>query len=458
VEATVALEDVAWARPADAPRGAPRPKSISRVFHRGDVARFRALPPDPQPGAAVRATLFQEPLVEGALLSFEVATGEVRALVGGYEYARSQFDRVTQARRQPGSSFKPIIYGAALAKGYTPASIVFDRPVVYTDETSGFTWRPRNYGRAFYGPITLREALVRSVNNATVHLFRDVGVDYVIRYARRLGIESPLDRDLSLALGSSTVSLLEMTRAYAVFAGGGRRVVPIFIKRVRDRNGQVLLENVALGAVSPAANGGEGAPAPPPEVEPALDEPTPEAAPLPEALPASFEADLDPNQLLPAAQAYLVTDLLRAVVVDPGGTGSRLRELERPVAGKTGTTNDQADAWFIGFSPDVLTGVWVGHDEVRFLGWGETGGKTASPIFVDYMRSALAGRPPRDFAVPGEIVFARIDRKTGLLADASSSDGDTVFQSFLVDTEPTETAGQAQTSSEDLRLLRMDSF
>ncbi len=457
-EAVVVLADVAWARPADAPKGAPPPKSISRVLHRGDVARFRTLPSDAAQGAAApaRATLYQEPLVEGALLSFEVASGEVIALVGGYDYARSQFDRVTQARRQPGSSFKPVIYGAAIAKGYTPASIVFDRPVVYTDETSGFTWRPRNYGRAFYGPITLREGLARSVNNATVHLFRDVGVDYVIRYARRLGIESPLDRDLSLALGSSTVSLFELTRAYSVFAAGGRRVVPSFIRRVRDRDGRVLLENVALDSAPPVANGGAAAAEEPPAevVEP----PAPEAAPLPEALPASFEADLDPNQLLPAAQAYLVTDLLRAVVIDPGGTGSRLRELGRPVAGKTGTTNDQADAWFVGFSPDLVTGVWVGHDETRFLGWGESGGRTASPIWVDYMRLALADRPAREFPVPQDIVFARIDRKTGLLADASSSDADTVIQSFLVDTEPTETAGQAQSSSEDLRLLRMDSF
>jgi penicillin-binding protein 1A len=458
VEAKVTLADVAWARPADAPKGTPAPKSIARVFRRGDVARFRLLPPE-NGAKTLRATLFQEPIVEGALLSFEVTTGEVRALVGGYDYARSQFDRVTQARRQPGSAFKPVIYGAAIAKGYTPASIVWDRPVVYTDETSGFTWRPRNYGRSFYGPITLREALVRSVNNATVHLFRDVGVDYVIRYARRLGIESPLDRDLSLALGSSTLSLLELTRAYATFAAGGRRVVPIFIRRVRDRDGNALLENVSLGAAPPAAPGaGAPAPATPPAEPPSPRETAPVDLPLPDALPASFEADPDPNQLLAAAQAYLVTDLLRAVVIDPGGTGSRLRELERPVAGKTGTTNDQADAWFIGFSPDVATGVWVGHDEVRFLGWGETGGRTASPIFVDYMRTALADRPAREFPVPDEIVFARIDRKTGLLADASSSENATVFQSFLVDTEPTETAGQAQTVSEDLRLLRMDSF
>jgi len=460
VEAEVLLRDAAWAHPADAARGAPKSvDSIARVFHRGDVARFQVLPADPaQPGAPTRAALFQEPLVEGALLSLDVASGEVLALVGGWDFARSQFDRVTQARRQPGSSFKPFIYGAAIAKGYTPASIVYDRPVVYTDEVSGFTWRPRNYGRAFYGPITLREALARSVNNATVHLFRDVGPEYVIRYARRLGIESPLERDLSLALGSSDVSLLELVRAYATFPAGGRRVTPIFIRSVKDRSGAVLLENLALGAAPPQAAPGEaGAAEPAPAAPAATAAAEPAPADADPSLPASFEAALDPNQLLPPAQAYLVTDLLRAVVVDPHGTGGRLRELGRPVAGKTGTTNDQADAWFIGFSPDVATGVWVGFDETHFLGWGETGGKTAAPIWLDFMREALRERPPREFPVPDEIVFARIDRKTGLLADGAS-DEDTVFQSFLTDTEPTETAGQAQESSEDQRLLRMDSF
>jgi penicillin-binding protein 1A len=306
LEAQVALSDLAWARPADSSRGAPAPKAISRVLRRGDVARFRVRPAQAREGgaAAARATLYQEPQVEGALLSFDVATGEVLALVGGYDFARSQFNRVTQARRQPGSSFKPIIYGAALAKGYTPASIVWDRPVVYTDDSSGFTWRPRNYGRAFYGPITLREALARSVNNATVHLFRDVGVDYVVRYARRLGIDSPLVRDLSLALGSSTVSLLELTRAYGVFAGGGRRIEPIFIRSVRDRDGKVLLENVALGATPPVTNGDGGrSPGLPAETAPDTDVVAAAADPLPDPLPGSYESDPDPNQLLPAAQA-----------------------------------------------------------------------------------------------------------------------------------------------------------
>ena len=444
-EAEVKLEDVAWAREPD-PDSAPHPvSSIDRVFQRGDVARFvpvavEAAGAAEKQGAAAsvrRATLFQEPTVEGALLSLDVATGEVLALVGGWDFDRSQFNRATQARRQPGSAFKPIIYAAALAKGYTASSILFDRPVVYVDETSGFVWRPQNYGKSFYGPITMREALARSVNNATVHLFRDVGVDYVISFARKLGIQAPLQRDLSLALGSSPLSLLELTRAYAMFAAGGKRVVPSFIRRVVDANGRVLLENVALGD-----------------------------APLPEALPeanapvdlvaaGSAPAQADEPALTPE-EAFLATDLLRAVIEDPHGTGGRARELGRPIAGKTGTTNEQADAWFMGYSPDVITGVWVGHDESRFLGWGETGARAALPIWLEFMKAATAERPVRDFPVPEGITFARVDRKTGLLADASSDDS--VFQAYRAGAEPSESVRAAEDSAEGRRMLRMDSF
>ncbi len=437
VQGTVRLEDVDWA-------GAGRKgDSIGAVFRKGDVAQFRPLAPDELGDDALpdelRVTLHQDPIVQGALLSFEVESGEVLALVGGYDFEKSQFDRATQARRQPGSAFKGIIYAAALAHGYTPASILYDRPVVYVDERSGFAWRPQNYGRSFYGPITMRQALVRSVNNATVHLFRDVGVGNVIDYARRLGIDSPLSRDLSLALGSSGVSLFELTRAYAVFPAQGRRVVPLFIRRVLDRAGNVLLENVRLDATPPLE-----------------EEPSQPSELLDVAQQGAADQTPDDAQLIPPEQAYLITDLLRAVVVDPKGTGHRLRALNRPVAGKTGTTNEQADAWFMGFSPDIVTGVWVGHDESRFLGNGETGSKAASPIWVDYMSVALAERPVRDFPVPEPIVFARIDRQTGLLADAASTD--TVFQPFLAGTEPTESAKTARTASEGRRLMRLDSF
>ncbi|HXV37847.1 MAG TPA: PBP1A family penicillin-binding protein [Myxococcota bacterium] len=461
VEAAVRLEDVSWAREVDPNRAPYRVRAIDEVFTIGDVARFTGVPPkpdateagvaaeaaDPAEPAELLASLDQTPEVQGALLSFEVGSQEVIALVGGRDFEQSQFDRVTQARRQPGSAFKPMIYAAALSRGYTPASIVFDRPIVYTDDESGFIWRPRNYKRSFYGPITLREAIARSVNNATVHLFRDVGMDYVIEYARRLGIESPLPRNLSLALGSSGVSLLELTRAYAVFASSGRRVEPIFIRRVTDRDGLVLLEHVALGTQ------------PEPAVDPSLAPP----AALDVAAPAEPDASLvaatapaSPDQLIPPAEAYLAVSLLRAVVEDPHGTGGRLRVLQRPLAGKTGTTNDQADAWFVGFSPEVVTGVWVGHDVTRFLGSGETGARAAAPIWIDFMRVALEPRPVRDFEVPDSIEFARIDRKTGLLAGDSSES--TVFQPFLQGTAPTEMADSARAQSESRRQLRLDSF
>jgi penicillin-binding protein 1A len=461
VEGIVQLEDVKWARVPDPNRSPYSVRSIGEVFTEGDVTRFAAAHSEPAEAEAedsdepaeIRVTLDQTPEVQGALFSIDAATNEVIALVGGRDYGQSEFNRVTQARRQPGSAFKPLIYAAALDSGYTPASIVFDRPIVYTDEESGFIWRPRNYKRSFYGPITLREALARSINNATVHLFRDVGIDFVIEYVRRLGIESPLNRDLSLALGSSGVSLLELTRAYAVFASGGRRVVPIFIRRVTDRDGMVLLENAVLGVPEEVAIDPNEAEEDLIDVAAAAEG---EFAPLDPETPADAEFQADPDQLIPAEEAYLAVSLLRAVVEDPKGTGHRLRALRRPVAGKTGTTNDQADAWFMGFSPEVITGVWVGHDETRFLGYGETGSRAAAPIWVDYMRAALSNRPARDFAVPELIEFARIDRKTGLLAGESTES--TVFQPFLQGTVPTEMADSARTHSESRRQLRLDSF
>ncbi len=461
LEGVVRLEDVAWAREPDSNRSPYTVRSIGEIFTEGDVARFAAArsrevendEPDTDEPAEIRVTLDQTPEVQGALLSIELETNEVLALVGGRDFEQSQFNRVTQARRQPGSAFKPLIYAASLARGYTPASIVFDRPIVYTDSESGFIWRPRNYKRSFYGPITLREALARSINNATVHLFRDVGIDFVIEYARRLGIESPLNRDLSLALGSSGLSLLELTRAYAVFASSGRRVVPVFIRRVTDRDGLVLLENAVLGVPAEVADDPNEMAEDFVDVAAAAED---EGVPFDAEIPIDAELLPDPDQLISPEEAYLTVSLLRAVVEDPKGTGHRLRVLRRPVAGKTGTTNDQADAWFMGFSPDIVTGVWVGHDETRFLGLGETGSRAAAPIWVDYMRVALEGRPARDFAVPELIEFARIERKTGLLAGESTAS--TVFQPFLQGTVPTEMADSARTNSESRRQLRLDSF
>ena len=479
VDAITRLEDIAWAREPDPNARPSAVKKIEDVFQPGHVSRFERLSlpvnldADDELARAV-VGLVQEPIVQGALLSIDITSDEVLALVGGYDYEKSQFNRVTQARRQPGSAFKPLIYAAALDKGYTPASIVHDRPVVYVDDESGFIWRPRNYGRNFYGPITLREALARSVNNATVHLFRDVGVDYVIDYAQRLGIESPLNRDLSLALGSSGLTLLELTRAYAVFPAAGRRVVPTFIRRVTDRDGNVLLDNVELGAnpedFELAADAEEPVEYAVEDGIEAVDETTLVAEDEPIVVEDEVEIavvdeddfleppepELPAGWVIPTERAYLLTDLLHAVVVDPKGTGWRLRSLRRPLAGKTGTTNDQADAWFMGFSPEIMTGVWVGHDESRFLGWGETGSRAAAPVWVDYMRVALANRPVRDFKPPEPIVFARIDRKTGLLAGSNSTD--TVFQAFLTGTEPTRTSAAEKNDSARRRELRLDAF
>ena len=498
----VELADVSWARKPDPTRRLLPRKHIEQVLSVGDVAQFRVIEsaeaaqraaderedaeakkagveatsdePDksdesdelaalsedvpPQPTAPQRLTLDQKPEVQGALFSLEVATGNVLALVGGYDYFQSEFNRVTQAKRQPGSAFKPFIYGAAIAHHYSPVSTLWDRPAVYTDPISGFVWRPQNYGREFYGPMPMRTALVRSVNNATVHLFRDLGVDYVMDFARRLGIQSPMNRDLSLALGSSDVSLLEITTAYAVFPNHGRRVVPRFILSVTGIAGELLAENVTLGKPPPPV-----APYVPLEEEAReLDSAVDVAAGGPGQL--SIDADLadenggsnEPIQIIGEDAAYLMCDMLKGVVSDPRGTGWRLKQLKRPLAGKTGTTNDQADAWFLGFSPDIATGVWVGHDESHVLGKGETGSRAAAPIWVNFMRVALEDRPVRDFEVPEHIEFHRIDRATGLLADSTTKDA--YFQPFLENTQPTRTTANVTSASDARRALRDDSF
>ncbi len=463
LEGEVRLRDVRWARTPNPARYPVPVRSIERVFQVGDVTRFVRPEPDPDdaPTRIPRVLLHQEPAVEGALLAFEIETGDVLALVGGYDFARSEFNRVTQATRQPGSAFKPIIYAAALMEGQTPTSIVVDRPLVYEDPESGFVWRPGNYKGRFLGELTLREALSRSVNNATIHLLDGLDLDGVMAFTRAVGIESPLERNLSLALGASGVSLLELVRAYAVFPAGGRVVVPRFMNRVLDAEGQVLLERVPLGNIPasaaeaqvPDTNGDlELEPLEPPE-------PAPPVVAASEGLAENGEDEeepLAPGHVLSERDAFLATDMLRGVVVDPEGTGKQARVLRRALGGKTGTTNEQGDAWFVGFSPDLAAGVWVGYDERRVLGKGETGGRAALPIWVDFMRSALADRPKNDFLVPEGIVFARVDRKTGLLAGAGSKDS--YFQSYREGTAPTETAERSTTARESDRLLRLDAF
>ncbi len=456
LQGRVRLRDVSWAREPNPNRYSVPVRSIERIFEVGQVARFVRPEPDDDesPTELPRVVLHQEPEIEGSAFSFEIETGDVLALVGGYDFERSEFNRVTQAIRQPGSAFKPFIYAAAIQEGLTPTSIVIDRPLVYEDPESGFVWRPGNYKGKFHGKLTLRTALARSVNNATIHLLDQIGVSAALGLARDAGIESPLDRNLSLALGTSGVSLLELTRGYAVFPARGRVVVPRYIVRVSDREGNLMLENVPLGSVPAKAVFGDQDGAEDAGAEEVEEEPARRAAP---ADPDSEEEEiLPPGYVMNEVDAFLATDLLRAVVMDPKGTGKQARPLKRALGGKTGTTNEQGDAWFVGFSPDVATGVWVGFDEKRVLGKGETGGKAALPIWVDVMRAVLKDRPRRDFPVPEGIVFARVERKSGLLASGEGKD--TYFQAYAEGTTPTETAAGAVHASESDRMLRLDAF
>ncbi len=457
----VLLGDVAWARRDRKPGVA---SSIEKVFQVGDVARFkRVVSKATEKNAKFsledvqRFTLFQEPLVEGALLSADVASGDVLALVGGYDFARSEFNRATQARRQPGSSFKPIVYSAAISKNFTPASILVDRPFIYRDEYTGNVWRPKGYTGEFLGRMLLRDALAQSVNNVAIHLLADVGLDYAIDHARKLGIEAPLVHNMSLALGSSDLSLLELTRAYTVFPAGGKFKPLIYVTRVLDRNGKVLLEHVPLSndpklaasessrTKSRAAN--KTAP------------PTTTATPVATTPPATPPGELPKGQVLPATDAFLMIDLMRAVV--SGGTAAKALSLGQQsdgkpmVAGKTGTTNDQADAWFMGFSPNITTGVWVGFDEKTLLGRGETGARAALPIWIDYMGAAIKKYPPGEFVVPEGIVFAAIDRDTGLLTSQKTQRS--VYLPFRAGTQPTE-ASSLQQRTDTSEVLRNELF
>lgn len=326
------------------------------------------------------------PFPEAALISIDLETGYVKALVGGRDFNKSQFNRVTQARRQTGSAFKPIVYASALDKGYTPASILLDSPLAF--EWGGKVWRPKNFDGRFSGPITVRTALANSVNVVTVKLAQSLGVEYIHEYARRLGITSPLNDDLSVALGSSSLSLLEITKAYGVFANGGRALKPIFVKKVLDRDGNVLEENLPPLRPEGSSFPSEDAPSNPPS-----------------------QPRKDNEQLISPQTAYIMTHLLQGVVQN--GTGWRAKSLGRPVAAKTGTTDHFFDAWFVGYTPELLTGVWVGFDNERSLGEGETGARAAAPIWVDYMSKALKDRPIKDFPVPEGIEFMRVEPKTG---------------------------------------------
>ena len=349
--------------------------------------------------------LEQTPKVQAALLCIESETGYVKVMLGGRDFRESQFNRAVQSRRQPGSAFKPIIYASALDKGYTPATTIIDSPIVYQDINHDFTWKPRNYKEKFYGPTLFRDALAKSRNVVTIKILKDVGIDYAIDYARKLGITSNLNRDLSIALGSSGVSLLELVRAYSVFNNLGYLVNPVFITKILDRDGNVI-----------------------------------------------EEAELVREKVIEESTAYIMTSLLEGVVKH--GTGRRVLALKRPVAGKTGTTNNLHDAWFAGYSPRYTTGTWVGFDDETSLGKGETGSRAASPIWLGFMQKILAGKSVRVFQVPEGVVFSNIDAETGFLPIPESKK--TIFECFKEGTVPTEYTKKPDSMTEPEQFYKSD--
>jgi penicillin-binding protein 1A len=331
-------------------------------------------------------TLEQRPIIEGALVAIDNQTGQIRAMVGGFDFSRSKFNRARQAMRQMGSTIKPIVYTAAIDRGYTPVSIIDDAPVAFPAGPNQPLYSPQNYDRTFEGRITLRRALEQSRNIPTVKVLDAVGPAVVIDYARRFGITSPMQPYLSLGLGAAEASLLETTSAYTVFPRQGVHMTPYDVTRVLDRQGNVLEENRPIA-----------------------------------------------RDAIRADTAYVMTTILRGVATR--GTAAAAASLDWPVAGKTGTMDEYTDAWFIGFDPEITIGVWIGYDEKRSLGRGETGATAALPIWIDVMKARIdkRGREPKpEFAVPGNIVFVTVDRATG----APTTGETAITETFIAGTQP----------------------
>ncbi len=393
-------------------------KRVGRGAFAGDLgqAAIRRLPE-----GTILFTLQQLPELQGALISMDTVSGYVMAMIGGLDFEYSEFNRAFQACRQPGSSFKPIVYTAALEKlEWTPSTILIDGPLVYDDPDHEVRWRPTNYGRDFQGDVTLRSAIVRSINIPAVRAMHEVGIEETLELARHLGIRSPLSEDLSTALGSSCLTPWELTNVFALYPRHGRRMEPAFVRRVVDRDGNTLEDRTAY-------------------YDP--------WAPLRERITAGhahlFE---EPEQVISPETAFIMTEILNHAV--RFGTGIRATRLGKPAAGKTGTTNDSFDGWFVGFTQELVTGVWIGYDTYeRPMARYENGGRNALPIWLSYMQAALDGRDQPPFAPSPEaahnIVNVRVDAETGLLA-APGSPRPSVNVSFVAGTEPREVQGEVR--------------
>ncbi len=420
----VPFAEVEWARrwrPGE--RLGPKVADMAEVLALGDVIAVERLAgAEPAPvgnfwdenGAIVHTApvygLRQIPEVEGALVAMDAHTGRVLALVGGYDFQNSEYNRATQAERQPGSAFKPFVYAAGLDNGFTPASLVLDAPFVIEQGYGLGKWKPKNSSNKFYGPSTLRLGIEKSRNLMTVRLAQHLGMAEVLDYAERFGLADNMEGTLADSLGSSEVTLLELTAAYGMLANGGHWIEPILVDRIQDRRGRTIERSAATqcqGCLTPWDVRSD---------EPRLD-------------------DLRPD-IVGEQTAYQLVSMLKGVV--DNGTGRKIRAVGKPLAGKTGTTNDSTDAWFVGFSPDIVVGVFVGFDRPRSLGRFEEGSSVAVPIFRDFMQAALDGTPGIPFRIPSGVRLVRINRTTGL--PASPGDKDVILEAFKPGTEPV--AGQ----------------
>ena len=405
----ITLDGVRWAKAASGPTRGKTPTSVSQVLGPGDI--IYADPLIAKDGSLVEGQfrLRQLPEISGAMVAMDPWTGRVLAMVGGFSFDQSQFNRATQAYRQPGSTIKPIVYSSALDNGYTPSTVLVDAPIEIDQGQGAGVWRPDNFSVGRYrGPTTLREALKWSLNTVTVRLAQDIGMPLIGEYAKRFGVYDELPNYLSYALGTGETTVMRMVTAYSMFANGGRRVKATLIDRIQDRYGHTIFRHDAREC--------RGCEAP----EGWKNQPEPQLVDHRE-------------QVLDVMTAYQITSMMEGVV--QGGTATVMREVGKPIAGKTGTTSDAKDLWFVGFSPDLVVGLYLGYDKPRSLGRSAQGGHTAGPIARDFMKFALADKPAIPFRMPAGIKLIRVDPKTGMRAGPGDS-GRTILEAFKPGTAP----------------------
>ncbi len=396
----IPLEEAKWAAPTDNPD--KKITKVSQVLNVGDVVYVA------KTGKPGIWSLMQIPGVDGAIVAMNPHTGRVHAMVGGFSYSLSQFNRAIQAQRQPGSSFKPFVYAAALDNGYTPSSVIVDAPIEIAQGKSGKTWRPKNYGGRFYGPSTLRIGIERSRNVMTVQLAQDMGMDVVAEYGRRFGIYDDMPQVLSMSLGAGETSLVRMTAAFGMLVNGGREIKPTLIDRIQNRRGKTIYKHDGRECTDCSADAWQGQP------EPVLAD---DRAPI-----------TNPHT------AYQIVSMLEGVV--ERGTAKVVKAVGKPLGGKTGTTNDEKDAWFVGFAPDLAVGVYIGFDKPQPMGKKSTGGDLAAPVFRDFMTMALKDKSAIPFRVPSGINFVPINSTTGKRAQLG--DEKVILEAFKPGESPPE--------------------